>query len=160
MKITISQENSSPISITIPDNKQPEVKSQEGIKYTVGNGVLTSDISSLIDGVSGLVFKSISDLKKSEKIKSLISKIKRAAMKSNGVIVPISQTELIKLDPKYFTKGNTWEIDGITIARFNTTNLVGIIAKHYTYKIYLIMYNTTKKQVIAKHLATIKNNNR
>ena len=31
MKITISQENSSPISITIPDNKQPEVKSQEGV---------------------------------------------------------------------------------------------------------------------------------
>ena len=155
MKITISQEGTNPISITVPDNKQ-EIKSQEGIKSTIAIGSLTSTLSNIGDLATGFTFKSITELRKSDKVKSFLATVRKAAAESGGVVRAISQAELIRLDPKYFGKHNTFEIDGITVARFNSTNMVGVMFKKYTYKMYIIMYDNVKKQLLTKRFATIK----
>ena len=52
MKITISQEGTSPISITVPDNNKQEIKSSEGVLAGIGIAILAffalGIISSLI----------------------------------------------------------------------------------------------------------------
>ena len=150
MKITISQEGTSPISITVPE------RSNEGIKSTIALGSLTTALSNIGDLATGFTFKSIAELKKSDKVKSFLATVRKAAAESGGVVRVISKEELIKLDPKYFGKQNTFEIDGVTVARFNNTNIVGAIVHQYTYKIYVIMYDNVKKQLLTKRFATIK----
>ena len=84
MKITISQEGTNPISITVPDNKQ-EIKSQEGIKSTIAIGSLTSSLSNIGDLATGFTFKSITELRKSDKVKSFLATVRKAAAESGGV---------------------------------------------------------------------------
>ena len=76
MKITISQENSSPISITIPDNKQPEVKSQEKLP-----------IVSWLEDIKSYV----SSKKNNNKIKKIVDNNKPALDRINKDINDIIQ---------------------------------------------------------------------
>jgi hypothetical protein len=75
MKITISQENSSPISITIPDNKQPEVKSQEGFVTSFILGILIFQIICCLIATPFIVAATIKDKKAFNKAKEMIAEM-------------------------------------------------------------------------------------
>ncbi len=138
--ITISQEGIDPIKISISDNN---TKSKEGIGSKLFFDNLSQVISDIGDaGGSGFVFKSISDLKKNERVLSLMDRIKND---KDRVYKTVSQNDLIKLDPKYFGRHNTWEVNGITIAKFNTTSLIGAITKNYKYKVYIVLLEADNK---------------
>ena len=80
MKITISQEGTSPISITVPDNNKQEIKSSEGVLAGIGIAILAffalGIISSLVQyGIDEAKFKKAYNKltnEQKEKVKSVL----------------------------------------------------------------------------------------